>query len=294
MQLRKAERRKARLRIGLSGPSGSGKTYSALLLASGMAPWEKIALIDSENGSGELYAGSEGIGEYNYMRLAPPFTPESYIKAIKACEEAGMDVIIIDSATHEWDGQGGCLEIVEEIARASASKNSYTAWAQVTPRHQRFLQAIVQSKCHILTTTRRKQDYDMGKDDRGKTVITKVGLKEVQREGFEYELTLSLDIDIAHNATSSKDRTRLFDGQPPFKVSKATGELLLAWASEGKEAMPDPKPEHPWQAELASIADMPSLQAFYVANAGQGKEFAEAVGKRKDEIEALAQKIKPE
>lgn len=111
MQLRKAERRQAKLRIGMSGPAGAGKTFSALVMAGGMAPWEKIALIDTENGSGELYANSKEIGQYNYLRLNPHFTPERYIEAIKACENAGMEVIIIDSATHEWDGSGGAWKL---------------------------------------------------------------------------------------------------------------------------------------------------------------------------------------
>lgn len=235
MQLRKAERRKAKLRIGMSGPAGSGKTFSSLLLASGMAPWDKIALIDTESGSGELYANSKGIGQYQYLRLNPGYTPERYVEAIKACEDAGMEVIIIDSATHEWDGSGGCLEIVDQLTNASRSKNSYIAWGKVTPRHKKFIDAIIQSPCHIITTTRRKQDYDMGKDEKGKTIVTKVGLKEIQREGFEYELTVAFDIDITHHAISSKDRTGLFDGLPEFKVGKDTGEALKSWSNSGTE-----------------------------------------------------------
>ena len=243
MQLRKAERRQAKLRIGMSGPSGSGKTYSALILAGAMTDWSKIALIDTENGSGELYANTKDssgkvvIGEYQYLRLQAPFTPERYIEAIKTCEDAGVEIIIIDSVTHEWDGSGGCLQIVEEVTQASRSKNSYTAWAKVTPRHKAFLDAIIQSPCHIITTTRRKQDYDMGKDEKGRTTVTKVGLKEVQREGFEYELTLTFDIDMGHFVTSSKDRTGLFDGLPAFKIVPETGKTLLKWAESGSEAV---------------------------------------------------------
>ena len=148
LQLRQAERRQAKMRLGLSGPSGSGKTFSALLLASGMADWSKIALIDTENGSGELYAD---LGAYNVITLTAPFTPSRYVEAIKACEDAGMEVIIIDSATHEWDGDGGCLDIHSKMAG-----NSFTNWAKITPMHNSFIQAILQSKCHVITTTRRK------------------------------------------------------------------------------------------------------------------------------------------
>lgn len=234
MQLRKATRQKTKLRVGLAGPSGSGKTYSALLMARGMASaWDKIAMIDTEHGSGELYSH---LGEYNVITLTAPFSPERYIDAIKACEKAGMEVIIIDSITHEWDGTGGCLEIVEQITKASKSNNSYTAWAKVTPRHNAFIQTILQSSCHVLTTVRKKQDYAMEKDSNGKTTIQKVGLKEITREGFEYELTLNLEISIGHWATAGKDRTGLFMDKPEFQITEETGKTLMAWGNEGIES----------------------------------------------------------
>jgi len=228
LQLRKAERKQAKMRLGISGPSGSGKTYSALLLASGMAKWNKIALIDTENGSGELYAD---LGNYNVITLTAPFSPLRYVEAIKACEDADMEVIIIDSATHEWDGEGGCLDIHGKMAG-----NSFTNWAKITPMHNSFIQAILQSKCHVITTTRRKQDYDMTQNN-GKTTVTKVGLKEIQRDGFEYELTLSFDIDISHFVTAGKDRTGLFMDKPAFRITKETGNAILEWANSGKEAI---------------------------------------------------------
>ena len=128
MQLTKATRKKAKIRLGLSAVSGAGKTYSGLLIAKGICgDWNKIAVIDSENNSADLYAH---LGEYNVLPIAAPFAPEKYVEAIKACEKAGMEVIIIDSITHEWDGKGGCLEIVESLG------GKYQDWAKVTPRHQ--------------------------------------------------------------------------------------------------------------------------------------------------------------
>src|SRR4051812_8726433 len=122
LTLRKAAREKTKIRIGLSGPSGSGKTYSALLVASGMASWEKIAVIDTENGSTDLYSH---LGDYSVITLTAPFSPERYIEAIAACEAAGMDVIVIDSVTHEWDGKGGCLESNELIAQTKFRGNTW-------------------------------------------------------------------------------------------------------------------------------------------------------------------------
>mgnify|MGYP000494615008 CR=1 FL=1 len=230
MQLRKAQKQKAKLRIGISGTSGSGKTYSALLLASGMTSWKKIAVIDTENGSADLYSK---LGNYNVITLKAPFSPERYIEAIHECEKENMEVIIIDSITHEWDGNGGCLELVEQVAKASSSKNSYTAWAKITPRHNAFVQSILQSSAHVITTVRRKQDYDMSKDSNGRTVVTKMGLKEVTREGFEYELTLSFNLTQNHLAEASKDRTGLFMDKPEFIISEAIGRNLQEWSEEG-------------------------------------------------------------
>jgi hypothetical protein len=155
-QIVTAQRQKAKLRIGLSGPSGSGKTYSALLMASGLASsWDKICLIDTENGSGELYSN---LGPYNVLTLTAPFSPERYIEAIKAAEAAGMEVIIIDSVTHEWDGKGGALEINEHLAQAKYKGNTWAAWSETTPRHQKFIDTIVQSPVHVITTVRNKQE----------------------------------------------------------------------------------------------------------------------------------------
>lgn len=234
MELRKATRQRVKLRVGMAGVAGSGKTLSALLLASGMTTWDKIALIDTENGSGELYAKSEiaghKIGEYNYLRLSAPYTPEKYIEALEECAESGMEVIVMDSITHEWDGEGGLLEVHSKMLG-----NSFTNWAKITPRHNKFIQAILQSPCHVITTVRKKQDYDMAQGNDGKTKVVKVGLKEIQREGFEYELTLNFEIDIAHQATAGKDRTGLFMDKPGFEIKPEIGTTLREWCESGSE-----------------------------------------------------------
>lgn len=233
MNLRKATRLKAKIRLGLSAVAGGGKTFSAILIAKGLCgDLSKVAIIDTENGSADLY---EHLGDYNVLTLNAPYSPENYIKAIKECEAAGMEVIIVDSITHEWDGKGGCLEIAETITQGSSSKNSYTSWAKVTPRHQAFIDAMLQSPAHIITTVRRKQDYEMTKVD-GKMKVEKAGLKEVTREGWEYELTVNLQLDTAHQAVASKDRTGLFMGKPEFVPSEETGRMILEWCESGLDA----------------------------------------------------------
>jgi hypothetical protein len=257
LQLRKAERRQAKMRVGITAPSGGGKTYSALLMARGLASaWEKVALVDTENGSGELYAH---LGPYNAITLEAPFTPERYIDAILACEKAGMEVVIVDSATHEWDGSGGCLEIKDALG------GKYQDWAKVTPRHQKFLAAILQSDCHVVTTTRRKQDYEMEKTSDGKVRVEKVGMKEVQRDGFEYELTLNLELDIRHNAIASKDRTGLFMDRPAFVITEETGRTLKTWCETGAPASTKPAAT-PVNGATASVVPPQATDPILVAS----------------------------
>ena len=170
---RKAERKQAKLRLALCGPSGSGKTYSALLIAQGLAPGGKIALIDTERGSGELYAD---LTEYDVAPLEPPYTPARYIELIESAEEAGYDVLIIDSLSHAWTGEGGVLDMHDKAAAASRSGNSFAAWREVTPQHNQLVDAILGANLHIITTMRTKTAYDLVDDGRGKKKPVKIGL----------------------------------------------------------------------------------------------------------------------
>jgi len=256
MQLRKATRKKAKIRLGLSAVSGGGKTYSAILIAKGLCgDLSKVAVIDTENGSADLYAH---LGDFNVLPLTAPFTPERYIEAIRSCEKAAMEVIIIDSISHEWDGKGGCLEIVESLG------GKYQDWAKVTPRHQAFLEAIIHSPSHIITTVRRKQDYEMIKDG-NKIRVEKGGLKEITREGFEYELTINLELDTKHNANASKDRTGLFMGKPVFIPSEKTGELIATWCEQGEEAF-DTRPGSDWYNKVDACSSHKELVDLYQRN----------------------------
>jgi len=226
----KAERRKAKLRLALCGPSGSGKTYSALKIAKGMGG--KIALIDTENGSGQLYCD---IADYDVAEIAPPFSVDKYIGAIKGAEEAGYDVLIIDSLSHAWSKQGGILDEVNK----RGGKNSFTnGWRDATPLHDKFIDAILQSSIHIIVTMRAKTAYEMEKDDKGKIIPVKKGMEPVQRAGLEYEFTVVLDMDNErHTATSGKDRTRLFDGKC-FTPDENTGIELMQWLGIGIDQQP--------------------------------------------------------
>lgn len=226
MELRRAERKQAKIKMGLQGPSGSGKTMSALLIAYGMTgDWNKIAVIDTENHSSDLYAH---LGDFQVLSLTQPFSPENYSKAIAICEEAGIEVIIIDSISHEWEGKGGILDI-----HSAMVGNSFTNWAKVTPRHNAFVQKILQSPCHVIATIRSKQDYVLSEKN-GKMVPEKIGLKGVTREGLDYEFTLVFDVNIKHHVEASKDRTGMFMDKPSFVITDKTGERINRWCQSGK------------------------------------------------------------
>ena len=228
MQLQKAERKQALIKLAIQGPSGSGKTYSSLLLAYGLVGnWNNIVVIDTENNSSHLYSH---LGSFNVLSLAEPFSPERYIEAIEASEKAGMKVIIIDSISAEWEGSGGIIE-----SHGNMAGNSFTNWNRMTPRHNAFVQKMLQSPCHIVATIRSKQDYVLT-DKNGKMVPEKVGLKGVTREGMDYEMTLVFDLDIKHQATASKDRTGLFINPLPFLITEHIGSKIKTWC-QGEDLM---------------------------------------------------------
>jgi len=226
MNLQQAERKQAKIKLGLQSPSGAGKTYSALILAYGLInDWSKIAVIDTENHSADLYAH---LGNYQVLALEQPFSPERYIEAIDICEKAGIEVCIIDGISALWEGSGGILDI-----HGAMMGNSFTNWSKVTPRFNAFVQHMLQSKCHIIATIRSKQDYVLS-DKNGKLVPEKVGLKGVTREGMDYEFTLVFELDLKHQATATKDRTGLFMDKPSFIITPETGQIISNWCKAGK------------------------------------------------------------
>lgn len=246
MQIRKAERRQAKLRLGVAGPSGSGKTYSSLVLALALAQGGKVGLIDTEHGSGDLYAH---LGDYDVIRIEAPYTVAKYLEALNTFENAGYALIIIDSLTHAWAGEGGLLDKQGKIADSDPRGNSYTAWRKVTPEHNRLVEAMLASPAHLIATVRSKQEYSQEKDDKGKTVVRKLGMAPVQREGMEYEFTVFLDLGMDHTATASKDRTSLFDGEY-IKIDQRVAKRLLAWLNTG--AAPEPqRPESDADADAS-------------------------------------------
>lgn len=274
MKLQQAQRKHAKIKMALQGPSGSGKTMSSLLLAYGLCQdWSKIAVIDTENHSSELYAH---LGPYQVLQLAAPFTPERYTEAIQVCEKVGAAVIILDSITHEWEN---LLDY-----HSSLPGNSFTNWSKITPRHNGFIQHILQSGCHIIATVRTKQDYVLS-DRNGKMVPEKVGLKSVQRDGLEYEFTLVFDLDIRNNATASKDRTGLFFGKPEQKLSPETGKQIALWCTSG-----NPVAAEEVLDRIRSCQVLKDLLALYYQYPQFSSELKAEFEARKQQIQAASLK----
>lgn len=213
--------------------SGGGKTYSALRVATGMqkamaenGEETRIAFIGSEQQRDLIYANEF---DYDILQLEEPFTPESYIEAMDDAIDEGYKIIIVDSITHEWSGTGGVLEIHSNIPG-----NSYTAWKKVTPRHNAFLDKLIESPVHVLATVRGKDEVVL-EEVNGKQVPKKVGMGYDQRNNLEFLFTTSFNIDKTTNvAMDFKDNTHLFENNARILTEK-DGEKLYKWAVEGSD-----------------------------------------------------------
>lgn len=228
VQIRKARRSATKLRLLLTGPSGSGKTWGALQIAKGLGG--KCVVIDTEEGSSDLY---DHLHDFDVIDLKPPFTPERYIEAITAAEDAGYEVIIVDSVTHCWSGPGGCLELLEDVAKAQFRGNTWSAFSVITPRWRAFVDKLLRSPAHVICSGRSKTETAQV-DDHGRKKVAKLGMKLEARDGLEFEFTLVLDlIHDGHYATVSKDRTGLFAGDPK-PITTETGRRIAEWLAGGQ------------------------------------------------------------
>lgn len=231
MFIRKAERKKAKLRLGICGSSGSGKTRSALEIAAGMGG--RIGMIDTEAGRGELYADCTSKYDpdlklsYDIIRLDAPYSPERYIEAMKAFEKGGYDILIIDSLSHAWSGEGGVLSIVDK-----AGGQFQNGWKIGTPKQNSLIDAIITSPMHIICNLRVKTEYVVEKNDKGKNEPRKIGLAPVQRDQLEYEFTMFMNMNQDHIAHVTKDNTEMFD-QEFIKPNPEMGQKLMAWLNTG-------------------------------------------------------------
>ena len=262
----KATKKRAKARVALIGPSGSGKTYTALTLAKNLG--KKIAVIDTERGSASKYSGD--VAEFDVCELTS-FEPKKYIEALHFAAREGYDVIVIDSLTHAWTGEGGILD-----QKDKKSGNSFDAWRTLTPQHNALVEAILGYPGHVIATMRVKTEYVVEKDDRGKAVPRKVGLAPVQRDGLEYEFDVVADMDPDNCMHVSKSRCPAMRGGSIRKPGKAVAESLLSWLDDGVEA-PTKKPQLVAQAQESTGTPSP-------------RKFSECV--EADELHAYATKMR--
>jgi len=279
MEIKKASQKAKKLRIGLSGASGFGKSFSALKMASGMTnDWGKICVIDSECSSSSLYSN---LGSFNTIDINAPFTPEKFCQAIKLAEDSKMEVIIIDSISMEWNGSGGCLDIHEQLG------GRFQDWGPVKKRHQSFIDAILQSSCHIITTVRRKVEYSLDKDSNGRTKVYKLGTKEVTQEGFEYEMDVNFElINENHLAKATKDRLNLFMNRPEFVINSSTGKKLIEFANST-----DAMGKNEMKQKISEVNNIKELGELYHSNTELSKTLDQEFITKKNLLLELKNKI---
>jgi len=225
-----AENTQLKLRMAVGGVSGAGKTWFSLVLANFLG---KTAVIDTENDSASRYLGEKVKGlelplTFDRLNLTPPYSPERYIEAIDAAVANGYDVVVIDSASHEWIGEGGVLSSVDKAA------TSTIGWKEATPRHTKFLMSIIRCPIHLIATVRYKDQYVLEQDNKGKWVPRKVGIGAIQRDQFEFEFDIGAVIDLKdHAITFEKSRCPQLDAQRFINPGTEVAEVIQAWLTKG-------------------------------------------------------------
>lgn len=240
MGLKRAVRAKMKVPVMLMGASGSGKTVSALLIAKGIVwemfpdlsddeKWGKIAVIDTEHSRSTLYAGmtidEQEIGSFLHYDLKAPFTPQRYKEAFMECKQAGCEVIIVDSITHAWSGEGGVLDKVNALG------GKFSDWNKVKPDENTLMSMFLDTDVHVIACVRSKQAYELTTLDTGKLQIEKVGLKAEQKDSLEYEFAITFQLYQNHTAEAMKDNSNSFDGR--FIITEQTGKQIYEWAEKG-------------------------------------------------------------
>ena len=226
-----ATKDQAKARVALAGPSGSGKSWTSLVIATALG--DKVAVIDTERGSASKYAGDFRFDRLNMHR----YDPRDLAKALAAAAQAGYDVVVVDSLSKFWSGQGGMLEQVDSAAKRGYGGNSFGGWKEARPMESAMIEALLGYPGHVIVTMRTKTAYEIIEDERGRKVPTKLGLKPEQREGIEYEFDIVGDMDLQNALTVSKSRCRTLSGRVIQQPDASLGEEILAWLSDGKPAM---------------------------------------------------------
>ncbi|KRO15781.1 AAA family ATPase [Lacticaseibacillus saniviri] len=240
MQIQMAERTKIKVPILLMGASGSGKTLSSLLIAKGIVEsmfpdmdeakqWTKIGMLETEHQRSSLYVNTQHdnttIQPFMQIEVIPPFTADRYLEAFNALKQAGAEVIIIDSLSSVWSGDGGILDQVNKLGGQIGD------WKKVGPEQQKVLNLLTDTHVHVIATVRSKQGVEVTRNDTGKVQVEKVGLKPDQKDGLEYEFAITFQLYQNHLAQAMKDNSSIFDTQQI--LGRHVGNQIYDWAEEG-------------------------------------------------------------
>lgn len=242
MQVTDSVREKQKALVGFIGPSGAGKTVGAILTAYGMMReahpnlseqevWKKIGVADTEHKRSMLYVDQQfsgvRIGSFKHINFEPPYTTERYLQALLMLKNAGVEVVVFDSLSHNWNGDGGILE-----QHGNMTGNSFQNWNKMNKHVTDMIKALSSNDIHILATMRTKNEYVMELNDKGKQQPRKVGTKPVQKDDMEYEFMLNFSVDMDHNAVATKDNTNLFKDDE-IQLNEEVGRKLYRYLELG-------------------------------------------------------------
>lgn len=216
-----ATKKSSKARVALIGPAGSGKTYSALAIASTLST--RVGVLDTERGSASKYSDL-----FPFLVLEPEdFSPATYIQGIVDAYRAEVGCLVIDSLSHAWMGKGGALEMADNATKRAG--NTFSAWREVTPVHNRLVDTILRAPMHVIVTMRSKTEWVIEENERGKKVPRKVGMAPIQRDGLEYEFDVVGDMTLDHDWVISKSRCPTFDGAIINRPGAEFAKQLLQW-----------------------------------------------------------------
>lgn len=222
-EVKSAEREKLKFSAMFTGATGSGKTVGALLTAKGLIAeaypdldtesdefWKKIGVVDTEHNRSKIYVnttiGEDFIGRFQHLEFSPPYDVDSYVEAVNVMKEHGCEVIIVDSLTHAWDDVGGILDYHQELG------GQFSTWQKIKPIMKKLYNAFTaDTDIHIIATVRSKITYEATTSETGKMKVSKIGLKPVMRDDFEYEVLTAIHFDEEHKTSVIKDNTHIFD-----------------------------------------------------------------------------------
>jgi hypothetical protein len=282
-RFQRASKKKSRLRMAICGPTGSGKTFTALRLAYAFKGADtKVAVINTESGAIEKYLGLAPDGvpfQFDILTLEE-YPPTAYTEAIMEAGRLGYDVLVVDSLSHAWTGVGGALEIKDKT-----SGNSYTAWKDVTPMHNRMIESILRSPCHIITTMRSKMEYVL-EERNGKMVPQRVGMAPVQRQGMEYEFDVVADMDLNHIITVGKTRCPEIDSATTVKPGIGFMTPVVNWLNEGSEVDPS--------YYAVTDADLRALERKENSQLSNEERLAKARASQAAAVAAMQQQNEPQ